>query len=75
MANTSAGYGTVFEKALALPSLEKAALIEKLFESFGDADRASLDAEWEKESESRLAAYLNGEIKSVAEDEVFERLA
>ena len=75
MANVSTGYGAVLESALALPSLEKAALIEKLFESFGDADRASLDAEWAKESESRLDAYLKGDIKAVNEDEVFGRLS
>jgi putative addiction module component (TIGR02574 family) len=74
MSNIIDDYSRVLEGALALPSLDKAALIEKLFESFGDVDRATLDAEWGEESERRLGGFEKGQIKAFPEDDVFRDL-
>lgn len=54
----------LFSEALALPPVERAALIEELLASFDGGPRASVDAAWAAESEGRLDAYDRGELKA-----------
>ena len=54
----------LFSKALALPRVERATLIEELLASFDGGPRASVDAVWAAESEERLDAYDRGELKA-----------
>lgn len=53
---------TLFAEALALPPVERAALIEELLASFDSKKRAGIDALWAAESEDRLDAYDRGEL-------------
>lgn len=53
---------TLFTEALALPPVERAALIEELLASFDSQTRAGIDTLWAAESEDRLDAYDRGEL-------------
>ncbi len=53
---------TLFTEALALPPVERAALIEELLASFDSKTRIGIDALWAAESEDRLDAYDRGEL-------------
>jgi putative addiction module component (TIGR02574 family) len=57
----------IFKDALELLPVERAELIEKLFQSFDDAA-------WAEEVESRLDAYDRGEIKASSAEDVFVRI-
>lgn len=61
-------------KALVLPPVERAALIEDLMASFDPDARQSVDEAWAKEAESRLDAFTRGEINTVSLDELKRRL-
>ena len=58
------------KQALALPAIERAAMIEKLISSLDRPD-AAVDALWTTEATRRLAAYRAGEIEALDADEVF----
>lgn len=64
----------VLSAALALPPIDRAALIEAIFASFDFPARAEVDALWATEVEDRLAAYERGELAAVPAAEVFARL-
>ncbi len=57
---------TLFSEALALPPVERAALIEELLASFDGEARTAVDRLWAVESEERLAAYDRGELSAHA---------
>jgi putative addiction module component (TIGR02574 family) len=63
----------IVDSAKKLPPAERAAVIEALLESM-DASDLSLDAKWAAEAESRLDAYLTGELASVDADEVLAQI-
>jgi putative addiction module component (TIGR02574 family) len=63
----------ILEQALALPSEERAALLEALGESLEPGDD-TLSAEWKAEIESRIAAVERGESKLIPGDEVEARI-
>lgn len=65
---------SVFDETLTWPPVEKARLIEALLASFDLNARKKIDAEWARESESRIDAYEAGKIHSVSVDEVFSRI-
>ncbi len=64
----------VFKDALELLPVERAELIEKLFQSFDDAASNKVDAAWAEEVESRLEAYDRGKIKASSAADVFARI-
>ncbi len=55
---------TLFSEALALPPVERAALIEELLASFDSEVRTEVDRLWAVESEARLAAYDRDELSA-----------
>ncbi len=64
----------IFKDALELLPVERAELIEKLFQSFDDAALNTVDAAWAEEVESRFEAYDRGEIKASSAEDVFARI-
>jgi putative addiction module component (TIGR02574 family) len=64
---------SVLAQALKLSASDRAALVENLILSLDKPD-SSLDAEWLKEAEDRLAAYRSGELEAIDADEVFKEL-
>ena len=68
---TSAKY--VLDQALKLSANDRAALVENLILSLDKPD-PSLDAQWLKEAEDRLAAYRSGELTAIDADQVFAEL-
>ncbi len=65
----------VLPKALELPPLERAELIEGLLESFEFRGRSDIDKRWAAESEDRIDAYERGELRATPADEVFDKLS
>ncbi|MEQ1528551.1 MAG: addiction module protein [Methylococcales bacterium] len=53
-----------------LPAIDRAAIVEELIASLDKSD-PELDVLWQKEAESRLAAYRSGELDAVDADQVF----
>ena len=64
---------SLLDQALKLPANDRAALVENLILSLDKPD-PSLDAQWLKEAEDRLAAYQSGELATVDAEEVFGEL-
>jgi putative addiction module component (TIGR02574 family) len=64
----------VFKTALNLPPVERAELIEKLFQSFDFSENKRINGLWSKESEDRIDAYENGKMKTIASENVFKRI-
>ncbi len=54
----------ILHDALQLSPLERAELIEKLFDAFSFPERESVDRLWAAEFERRIDAYESGAIKS-----------
>ena len=61
----------IFEEALGLPANEKALLAEQLLASLDLSSSKSIDEMWARESENRIDAYEQGEIKAISSKEVF----
>jgi putative addiction module component (TIGR02574 family) len=61
----------VLETALALPAIDRAAIVESLLASLDHPD-ATLDECWAVEAEKSLAAYDAGQMKFIPADEVFK---
>ncbi|MBI2873955.1 MAG: addiction module protein [Firmicutes bacterium] len=64
----------VLADALALPPIERAALVEAILSSFDFPARQEVDERWAEEAEHRIDAYERGELSVVPADAVFERL-
>ena len=64
----------VLSDALALPPIERAELIEKLFFSFDSTDRSRLDQLWVAEAENRIDAYERGDFATIPAETVFSKL-
>ena len=62
------------DKALALPPLERAGLIEKLPASFDQHSRTVIDSAWAVEDEKRLDAYESGATVAISLAESRERI-
>ncbi len=59
----------VLNDALSLPPIERAELIQRLFQSFDVSEDNHIDAAWAEEVESRIDAYDKGLLTaSPAED-------
>ena len=64
----------LLKDALSLSPVERAEMINRLFQSFDQNQNSRVDAAWAKEIESRIDAYDNGEISASPAEEVFERI-
>jgi len=64
----------VFDQALAMSPLEKAVLIEKLFQSFDQENQKVVDRIWTTEAESRIEAYEAGNLSARPFEEVLHDL-
>lgn len=64
----------VLEKALTLPPVERAELVEQILSSFEFPSRQDIDALWAKESEARIDAYDLKKIKAASASKVFEKI-
>ncbi len=52
-------------EVLKLPALERAQMIDALWQSFDPAEQATIDQAWLKESQARLKSYREGRIESL----------
>jgi len=59
------------EQARALTPEERAKLAEALLESLRDTPIAEIEAAWDREIESRAAAYDRGELETISAEDVF----
>lgn len=62
----------ILNEAIALQPSEKAKLVDQLISSLDMPDK-ELDERWAEEAESRLAAYRNGELKTVSIETVLSK--
>ena len=65
----------VYEGAINLDPIDRAELIEKLFESFSHIQNTDIELKWKEEVGRRRIAYDNGDIPSDSMENVFTRLA
>lgn len=65
---------TILKEALRLNPVERAELIDELFQSFDKNHDGRLSALWSAESESRIEAFDAGKIKSDSAEAVFARI-
>ncbi|MCK5346925.1 MAG: addiction module protein [Candidatus Heimdallarchaeota archaeon] len=64
----------VLKKALELPPIDRALLVEHLLTSFELPQRKLIDDLWAKESEDRIDAYDKGLIPSTPVNDVFNKI-
>ena len=64
----------VLSKALTLPPIERAGLIEELLASFDSKSRSTLDSAWAGEVEDRIDAHDRGELKASSLAKVVARI-
>ena len=64
----------ILTKALELPPMERAELVESLLSSFEFPSRKNIDALWAQEAESRIDAFERGNIAAIPAKNVFEEI-
>jgi len=64
----------VLEKAVGLPPIERAELVEGILSSFDFPTRKDIDAMWAQEAEDRVDAYDRGDIAAIPAATVFEKI-
>ncbi len=62
----------ILDRALELSAIERASVAEKLLFSLDSPD-LKIDALWAKEADSRVEAYIKGEIETISAEEVFAK--
>ena len=62
----------ILDRALGLPTVEKAQTVDELLSSLDQPDEV-IDALWREEIEDRIKAYNAGTLKSVSLDEVLSK--
>lgn len=62
----------ILKEALNLPATERAAVAEELLSSLDKPD-PEIDQLWAQEAEARIDAADRGQIKTVSEEDVFEK--
>jgi putative addiction module component (TIGR02574 family) len=65
----------VLREALRLTPVERAELIDELFQSFDGTTDPAVDAAWAEEVESRIAAYDAGLLKADSAEAVQDRIS
>lgn len=64
----------ILKKALCLPPIERAELVEKMFDSFNGSSENNFDRLWAQEAESRIDAFEKGKLKAVNVKKVFQKI-
>ena len=64
----------VLEKAIHLPPVERAELVEQILSSFDRPAHKEINALWATEAEDRIDAYEQGKIKAIPASQVFEKI-
>lgn len=64
----------VLERAVRLPPVDRAELVEQILSSFDRPSREKIDALWAKEAEDRIDAYDQGKMKAIPASQVFEKI-
>jgi putative addiction module component (TIGR02574 family) len=64
----------VLNDALSLPPIERAELIQRLFQSFDVSKDNRIDTAWTKEVESRVEAYDKGLLTASPAEDVLARI-
>ena len=62
----------ILDRALQLPAIDKARLVDELLSSLDKPDEA-IDALWRKEVEDRIQAYKAGNLRAVSLEQVLEK--
>ena len=62
------------KEALQLTPLEKAQIIDALWQSLDPAEQESVDRAWLAESRDRLRAFRTGELKALAGEETLRSI-
>jgi putative addiction module component (TIGR02574 family) len=65
---------TLFSEATKLSPLDRADLIEALFNSFAEKETTKNNKLWAEEAERRYKAVQNGEMETISEDDVFSEI-
>jgi putative addiction module component (TIGR02574 family) len=64
----------ILKKALLLPPVERAELIDQVFRSFDCDDKNDFDALWAEEAEARIDAFEKSKLKAIPAKEVFRKI-
>jgi putative addiction module component (TIGR02574 family) len=64
----------ILQDALSLPPTERVTLIERLLASLDSSGREHIDVLWSQEAEDRLDAFEQGEIPTIAAQDVFDEI-
>ncbi|MFQ5686300.1 MAG: addiction module protein [Candidatus Scalindua sp.] len=64
----------ITKAALEFPPIERAKLIEDLFESFESRSRNLIDKRWAEETEDRIDAFVPGKIETVSAEQVHREI-
>jgi hypothetical protein len=64
----------LFAEAINLSPMDKAKLLEYMLSSFNFKDRKDIDSAWSIETEDRVRAIKNGEMKTISIEDVFSSL-
>ena len=62
----------ILDRALKLPAVDKARLVDEILSSLDKPD-AAIDALWQKEVEDRLKAYHAGNLRAVSLEQVLAK--
>ena len=66
---------SVIADALALPPLERAEVIDRLYQSLRSEREREIESAWGKESERRIDAYLAGQADTVPYEQIKRQLS
>jgi putative addiction module component (TIGR02574 family) len=72
--STNAKVQKIFQKAVILPPIERAELVEQILESFNFKARKEIDNLWGQEAELRINAYEQGQIETIPLNQVFKKI-
>ena len=64
----------ILKRAISLPAIDRAELIEEILSSFDFPQRQKIDALWAKEAEARLSAFSSGRMKTKSAKQVFQTI-
>ncbi len=65
----------IYNDAVLLNPIDRAELIEKLYDSFTTNKDIEIELKWKEEIDRRIQAYDNGDISSDSMENVFKRLS
>ena len=66
---------SVIADALALPPLERAEVIDRLYQSLRSDREREIESAWAEESERRIDAYLAGQADTVRYEQIKRQLS